>query len=47
MSLLKSFPYASKLELIDTLWNVNTYFMIKSWALSCELIDTLWNVNNK
>ena len=34
-----------KAELIDTLWNVNTYFMIKSWALSCELIDTLWNVN--
>ena len=33
------------LELIDTLWNVNTFR--KAWfsIVNIELIDTLWNVN--
>ena len=32
-------------ELIDTLWNVNTFR--KAWfsIVNIELIDTLWNVN--
>ena len=32
-------------ELIDTLWNVNTYKEIKEAGVQLELIDTLWNVN--
>ena len=32
-------------ELIDTLWNVNTFTLSFSFASSFELIDTLWNVN--
>ena len=32
-------------ELIDTLWNVNTYKEIKEAGIQLELIDTLWNVN--
>ena len=33
-------------ELIDTLWNVNTYKEIKEAGIQLELIDTLWNVND-
>ena len=35
------------LELIDTLWNVNTmnfYILLRRYQ---ELIDTLWNVNEE
>ena len=32
-------------ELIDTLWNVNTYMLLFVLLLIHELIDTLWNVN--
>ena len=35
------------LELIDTLWNVNTNIMYKKEDIHTELIDTLWNVNMK
>ena len=35
-----------KLELIDTLWNVNIE-MLKHDEIYYELIDTLWNVNVK
>ena len=33
-------------ELIDTLWNVNTTNPSPSIYFIKELIDTLWNVNN-
>ena len=33
------------LELIDTLWNVNMYYIEKYMNYQLELIDTLWNVN--
>ena len=32
-------------ELIETLWNVNTYAEIKEANIELELIETLWNVN--
>ena len=32
-------------ELIDTLWNVNSYPNLLAKNSICELIDTLWNVN--
>ena len=32
-------------ELIDTLWNVNSWKTSAKLTLICELIDTLWNVN--
>ena len=32
-------------ELIDTLWNVNFFFLSISISVAAELIDTLWNVN--
>ena len=32
-------------ELIDTLWNVNTAPPISAVIVHVELIDTLWNVN--
>ena len=32
-------------ELIDTLWNVNSFIFRKTDRYSRELIDTLWNVN--
>ena len=34
-----------KSELIDTLWNVNSQFLVLSLKFVDELIDTLWNVN--
>ena len=34
-------------ELIDTLWNVNFFFLSISISVAAELIDTLWNVNAK
>ena len=34
------------LELIDTLWNVNSVVYIEFSTNGFELIDTLWNVNN-
>ena len=34
------------IELIDTLWNVNSVFDVLASALEYELIDTLWNVND-
>ena len=33
------------MELIDTLWNVNTEDDAKAVEAASELIDTLWNVN--
>ena len=33
------------LELIDTLWNVNTLEDVIEQTGTTELIDTLWNVN--
>ena len=33
-------------ELIDTLWNVNTFLNLTLCSASGELIDTLWNVNS-
>ena len=33
------------IELIDTLWNVNTVTVTSVEGLMVELIDTLWNVN--
>ena len=33
------------MELIETLWNVNTYEEIKEAGVQLELIETLWNVN--
>ena len=35
------------LELIDTLWNVNTKRKEKRKIMTKELIDTLWNVNHR
>ena len=32
-------------ELIDTLWNVNTFLRSNPQCQRGELIDTLWNVN--
>ena len=32
-------------ELIDTLWNVNSFVKIFLFLNLFELIDTLWNVN--
>ena len=34
------------LELIDTLWNVNSDSNLFTSFKTFELIDTLWNVNN-
>ena len=34
------------MELIDTLWNVNTSLFGISNLITLELIDTLWNVND-
>ena len=34
------------LELIETLWNVNTPSTDSHQVRICELIETLWNVNN-
>ena len=34
-------------ELIHTLWNVNTAPPISAVIVHVELIDTLWNVNHK
>ena len=36
---------AGKMELIDTLWNVNTVMSGRKSTEVLELIDTLWNVN--
>ena len=36
-----------KLELIDTLWNVNKQNSGYVQIQTAELIDTLWNVNQK
>ena len=33
-------------ELIDTLWNVNSNYKFKKIKTLIELIDTLWNVND-
>ena len=33
------------MELIDTLWNVNTVCLDELTEEQIELIDTLWNVN--
>ena len=33
------------LELIDTLWNVNEFWVTLEIKPFMELIDTLWNVN--
>ena len=38
-------PFVAKLELIDTLWNVNTLEDVIEQTGTTELIDTLWNVN--
>ena len=35
------------MELIDTLWNVNTNEELAICRDTVELIDTLWNVNSK
>ena len=35
-----------QVELIDTLWNVNVYYMHQIPRQYKELIDTLWNVNS-
>ena len=32
-------------ELIDTLWNVNSAYVVGLATTILELIDTLWNVN--
>ena len=32
-------------ELIETLWNVNDYRIVKKINTQKELIETLWNVN--
>ena len=32
-------------ELIETLWNVNTFIQLSSTVAPKELIETLWNVN--
>ena len=34
-------------ELIDTLWNVNSFVRTVRALAFPELIDTLWNVNSK
>ena len=34
-----------KVELIDTLWNVNSFLRLYHRPDLRELIDTLWNVN--
>ena len=34
-------------ELIDTLWNVNTFLLKNYIDPQPELIDTLWNVNTR
>ena len=34
-------------ELIDTLWNVNFFFLSISISVAAELIDTLRNVNKR
>ena len=36
---------AEKVELIDTLWNVNVPALPQPLRCAEELIDTLWNVN--
>ena len=33
------------IELIDTLWNVNSNAVMQDCHCHLELIDTLWNVN--
>ena len=33
------------MELIDTLWNVNSVMLYEKFPMEKELIDTLWNVN--
>ena len=33
------------LELIETLWNVNSFKIVTQAELCAELIETLWNVN--
>ena len=35
------------IELIDTLWNVNSLETGIAFNVYGELIDTLWNVNSK
>ena len=42
-----NFYTACILELIDTLWNVNSSKLITYFFASFELIDTLWNVNDE
>ena len=39
------FP-AERLELIETLWNVNRYLYVCQGGRERELIETLWNVNS-
>ena len=34
----------SRVDLIDTLWNVKYVQSFVSYVLSIDLIDTLWNV---
>ena len=34
-----------KIELIETLWNVNFVAIHSDWRRTGELIETLWNVN--
>ncbi len=37
--------WCGRVELIDTLWNVNYYKYTQETYGTMELIDTLWNVN--
>ena len=37
--------FDNKVELIETLWNVNNNKIYGSLGLADELIETLWNVN--
>ena len=41
----QSVSFINHNELIDTLWNVNSFPKTSSVVPECELIDTLWNVN--
>ena len=36
-----------ELELIETLWNVNSKVFDKEIGQNMELIETLWNVNRE
>ena len=45
-ALFNAVDASEPVELIETLWNVNSFLGVEESQKISELIETLWNVNN-